>query len=193
MTKYLLPVWILLLVSLSLNAIQAAQEAEIVAYAIAAEIQTGQPIFLDLQCGEWTSALTQQLTRILLSQKADLRVDNSDTDTIIANSDEVSNSVKLADYGLDSALLVQVSLNLKWQEKVQRNFFSYHSERSPVYSFETKQIQLPKQQVLKLSTYDFFRPHSADTGVSRLRLRWFEPLVAGAAIASMVFLLWNFD
>ncbi len=189
MIKYLLPVWILLCYALPLSAVQATHEAEIVAYAIAAEIQTGQPVFLNLQCGDWTPALMQQLTHILVNQNVDLRLDKSSTE----DSEASNNMPNLTEYSLDSALLVQVNLNLKWQEKVQRNFFSYHSERSPVFSFETRQIQLPQQKVLKISTYDFIRPSSVDAEVSRLRLRWFEPLVAGAAIASMVFLLWNFD
>ncbi|MDD4310333.1 MAG: hypothetical protein PHO32_08135, partial [Candidatus Cloacimonetes bacterium] len=76
---------------------------------------------------------------------------------------------------------------------VQKNFFSYRSERQPVYSFETRQIQLPEQRLLKISAYDFVRPNSPETVASRMQFRWFEPLVAGAAIGSMIFLLWNFD
>jgi len=100
MIKYLLPVWILLCYALPLSAVQATHEAEIVAYAIAAEIQTGQPVFLNLQCGDWTPALMQQLTHILVNQNVDLRLDKSSTE----DSEASNNMPNLTEYSLDSAL-----------------------------------------------------------------------------------------
>lgn len=187
MLRYLLPVCLLLCLCLPLSAVQMAQEAHDIASAIAGEIQTGQPVLLELRTGEWTPALSQQLSQLLIERGFDLRTFNQEA------SEPDSGLPDLATYGLNEALLVQVDLNIKWQEKVQRNFFSYHSERHPVYSFETRQIMLPEQRLIKVSAYDFYRDSSPDTEFSRLRLRWFEPLVASAAIASMIFLLWNFD
>ena len=181
---------------LSLGAVQAAQEAETIAAAIAKEIQTDQPIFVDIHAGEWTAALAQNLYRLLIAKGADVRTQSQnqlDPASAFPPLDEEPGTLKLAEYNLGSAVLVQVNLNIKWQEEVNKSFFSYRSERRPVYSFETKQIKLPEQRLLKVSAYDFFRPNSPETQVSSLRLRWFEPLVAGAAIASMIFLLWNFD
>lgn len=193
MTRYLFPVWIFLICSLSLNAVQAAHEAEIIALAISTEIQTGQPVFLDLKCGEWTPALSQHLVSQLLARNEDVRINFSDLEGDLAESEVGLSRIKLSDYGLSQALLVQVNLNLKWQEEVQRNFFSYRSTRKPVYSFEISQIKLPEQKIIKVSNYDYRRPSNPDEEVSRLRMRWFEPLVAGAAIGSMIFLLWNFN
>lgn len=190
MLKILLPVWIFLCLWLPLLAVQAAQEAVEIASAIAQEIQTGEPVFLELHTGEWTPALSQQLSMLLIERGTDLRTAN---ETDHSELEPAVGQINLANYGLESALLVQVELNVKWLEVVQRNFFSYRSERHPIYSFETKQILLPQQRLIKVSSYDFNRPNSPDTEISRLRLRWFEPLVASAAIASMIFLLWNFN
>jgi len=193
MFKHLLSVWLFGCLAFALSAVQTTHDAEQIARAIAPEIQTGLPVFLDLQCGDWTTALSQQLTAQLLARGADLRIDLSSLATEVALPDSAASGIRLSDYGLDSALLVQVSLNLKWQEVVQRNFFSYRSERHPIYSFETRQIQLPEQKILKISSYDFDPPKAAEKDRPQLRMRWFEPLVAAAAIGSMIFLLWNFD
>lgn len=193
MTRFLLTVWILLCLSIGLNAIQAAHEAEIIALAIADEIQTGQPVFLDLNCGEWTPALSQHLVSQLIARNEDVRLQFSDQEAGISDTETNLSQIKPSDYGLSQALLVQVNLNLKWRDEVQRNFFSYRSTRQPVYSFEISQIQLPQQKILKVSSYDFSRPKNPEEDLVRLRMRWFEPLVAGAAIGSMIFLLWNFN
>lgn len=193
MYKILLPVCIFLCFSFALAAVQASHEAETIASAIASEIQTGQPVFLDIRCGDWTPSVTQHLTNSLLNKNIDVRTELSSDYTQTPDTQELESSIKLSDYGLSSALLVQVNLNIKWEDVVQRKFFSYNSERRPVYSFETRQILLPAMQISKISTYDFSRPNASDSQDSRLRFRWFEPLVASAAIASMIFLLWNFD
>ncbi|MDD4310494.1 MAG: hypothetical protein PHO32_08950, partial [Candidatus Cloacimonetes bacterium] len=172
MFKYLLPVWILLCLCLPLRAVQAAHEAQQIAAAIASEIQTGEPIILDLRTGEWTAALSQNLYDLLLKKGADLRteaLDELDSNQMLTDEPEEYNSPRLSDYGIDSAILVQVNLNVKWQDVVQKNFFSYRSERQPVYSFETRQIQLPEQRLLKISAYDFVRPKSPETVASRMQ------------------------
>ncbi|MDD2228872.1 MAG: hypothetical protein PHY48_05640 [Candidatus Cloacimonetes bacterium] len=196
MFKYLLSVCIFLCLCLPTWSIKAAKEAEIIASEIAKEIQTDEPIFLDLRAGEWTAPLIQDLSRILLSRGADLR-DNPNALQIPEYSLELADNslghINLPDYGITNAVLVQVNLSVKWQEKIEKSFFSYHSTRQPVYSFETKQIHLPDLRLIKISAYDFSRLDSPDSEVSNLRLRWFEPLVAAAAIGSMIFLLWNYD
>lgn len=195
MFKYLLPVFIFLAVCLPQWSMQATQEAEQIASAIASEIQTAEPIFLDLRTGEWTTALSQSLSKMLISRGADLRDNpslNAPNSINMADSDSLM-PINLKSYGLNSAILVQVNLNVKWQEKVEKNFFSYRSSRHPVYSFETRQIHLPDQRIVKINSYDFNRMDAPETEASRLRLRWFEPIVAATAIGSMVFLLWNFN
>ncbi len=196
MLKYLLPVCILFSLCIPVWGLQAAHEAETIAVAIAKEIQTGEPIFLDLRTGEWTTSLNQSLAQILLTRGADLR-DNPNSlqspEFAMDNTEDGFKQINLKEYSITSAVLVQVNLNVKWQEQVEKNFFSYRSTRHPIYSFETKQIHLPDQRLIKVSSYDFSRADSPEREDSRLRLRWFEPLVAATAIGSMIFLLWNFD
>lgn len=196
MLKYLLPVCILFSLCIPVWGLQAAHEAETIAVAIAKEIQTGEPIFLDLRTGEWTTSLNQSLAQILLTRGADLR-DNPNSlqnpEFAMDTTEEGFKQINLKEYSITSAVLVQVNLNVKWQERVEKNFFSYRSTRHPIYSFETKQIHLPDQRLIKVSSYDFSRADSPEREDSRLRLRWFEPLVAATAIGSMIFLLWNFD
>ncbi len=195
MIKYLLPVFIFLGLCLSSWGMQATHEAEQIASAIAKEIQTGEPIFLDLRTGEWTPALNQNLAKLLITQGADLR-DNPSIQTAELQTQAVTDTlmpINLKGYGISSALMVQVNLSVKWEEKVEKNFFSYRSSRHPVYIFETRQIHLPDQRILKISSYELDRKDTTETEASRLRLRWFEPIVAATAIGSMVFLLWNFN
>jgi len=196
MYKVLLPVCIFLCLCLPMFGVQASHEAELIAEAIANEIQTGEPIFLDIHAGEWTASLSQKLSLALLKRGADIR-DNPNSllnpEFDIEYTDEGFKQINLKDYALNSAVLVQVNMNIKWQEEVQKNFFSYRSIRRPVYSFETKQIRLPDKQLTKVSSYDFVREDAPEKDFSLLRLRWFEPIVAATAIGSMIFLLWNFD
>ncbi|MGB3939860.1 MAG: hypothetical protein WBK79_08675, partial [Candidatus Cloacimonas acidaminovorans] len=72
MKKYLLPVCFLLLIS-KLLSFQETLTLDQIITEIATEIQTGQPIFLDINCGEWNPVLTQKLSTNLLEKGADLR------------------------------------------------------------------------------------------------------------------------
>mgnify|MGYP006967020225 CR=1 FL=1 len=99
----------------------------------------------------------------------------------------------LLDYGVDSANLVQIDMNIKWQTTEQKGFFFYRSERKPVYSFSIKQIRLPMHKLISISTYDYSQSSARDNTMPSTRLRWFEPLFATAAVASLVFLLWTIE
>ena len=100
---------------------------------------------------------------------------------------------KLSDYGINSAILISVDLNLKWQVVERKSFLSYRSERIPVYSFITKQIQLPEYRLLSIDHYDFAPQDNIDSSISAPRLKWFEPLIASTAVASIIFLLWTIE
>ena len=191
--RFWLAVCISICLCFPLLAIQATQEAKVIALAIADEIQTGQPVFLELECGDCTAALSQELSELLIQRGFDLRIAKDNHAPLLNSEGEELSILRLQDYALDSALLVRIQLNLKWQEQVQRNFFSYKRDRLPIYSFEIMQILLPEQRLLKLSSYEFSRPQAKEAEASNLRMRWFEPLIAGAAIGSLIFLLWNFD
>jgi len=191
MKKYWLFVCFLLLIS-ELLSFQDPVTLDEITSEIAKEIQIGQPIFLDINCGEWNSELTQKLSNLLLAKGADLRYNLQETASA-QSSPEAENIPNLMALGLDNALLVQIKLNIVWQETVKSSFFSYRTERYPVHIFDIRQIQLPAQQVLKITTHNLPRPNPDNSGMGSWHFRWFEPLVAGAAIGSLVFLLWNFD
>ena len=191
MKKYWLSVCFLLLIS-ELLSLQDPLPLNKITSEIATEIQIGQPIFLDINCGEWNPVLTQKLSAELLEKGADLRYNLSETkiDQAYTEDEKVPNFLIP---GLEKALLVQINLNIVWQETVKSSFFSYRTERYPVHIFEIRQIQLPAQQILKISTYSLPLPNPDSSGTGSLHFRWFEPLVASAAIGSLIFLLWNFD
>jgi len=141
MKKYLLPVCFLLLIS-KLLSFQETLTLDQIITEIATEIQTGQPIFLDINCGEWNPVLTQKLSTNLLEKGADLRYNLSETNAGISSPEE-KKVPDLSVLGLEKALLVQINLNIAWQETVKSSFFSYRTERYPVHIFEIRQIQLP--------------------------------------------------
>ena len=184
-------VWLLVIMASCMCALQVSQEAVQIAEALSAQIQTQEPLILQVDAGEWTTALEQELSARLLNQGADLRIPQMSDPALVADS--LGSELNLSRYGVGSALLVRISLNLKWEEHASTGFFSYHSTRIPVYSFITSQIELPGWRLVKRSSYDFHRPAAKQTEASGLRLKWFEPLIASTAIVSMIFLLWNFN
>ncbi|MCD8480449.1 MAG: hypothetical protein LRZ88_09650 [Candidatus Cloacimonetes bacterium] len=170
---------------------QQQKESDDIANSIAEFIDTDLPVLLDIRCGEWTPALSQSLSRLLLAKGTDIRELGS-----AAHFDEHSQtplSATLAEYGLSGANLVQVELILKWQMIEHKSFFSYRTERKPIYSFVVKQLKLPEHQLTKVNTHDFSPAESRESSISAPRLRWFEPLIAGSALASIIFLLWTIE
>jgi len=184
-------VWVMFITATFLGAVQVSQEAATIAGALVDEIQTREPVILQVDAGEWTTPLEQELLSQLLAKGMDVRM--SPVGSTPSEPDSLSNPLNLAAYGIDSALLLKIGLNLKWEEHSSTGFFSYHSQRVPVYSFTASQISLPGWRIVKQSSFDFHRPNLQQTETSGLRLKWFEPLIASAAIVSLVFLLWNFN
>ncbi|HNV93158.1 MAG TPA: hypothetical protein P5518_05870 [Candidatus Cloacimonas sp.] len=191
MPKYLLPLCFFVLCANFLLS-QESLALDSIATSIAEEIQIGQPIFLDINCGDWNPVLTEKLSSKLLEAGADLRYNLSDGKGAITFTEE-GKAIDLSAFGLSEALLIQVNLNILWKEESKSSFFSYKTQRYPVHIFETRQIELPSQQLKKISTYSLPLPENKTSGTSSLHRHWFEPIVAGAAIGSLVFLLWNFD
>ncbi len=170
---------------------QQDSEVELIAAQIAELIPTTDAIFLDLRCGEWTPALSQELNRILLENGADIRQIRSYP--IFAETNEDERGVRLDDYALDQARLVRVNMNIRWQTQERKSFFSYRTEQMVVYDFELRQLLLPEHRLIKIDTIKHTVPSSQDGSISAPRLRWFEPLIASTAIASIVFLLWTLE
>jgi len=167
------------------------EEAGQIAAHIAGLLNSDMPVFLDIRCGEWTPALSQCLRDTLLERSFDLREAKSRA-LFDPDNTNMENS-KLSDYGINSAILISVELNLKWQVVERKSFLSYRSERIPVYSFITKQIQLPEYRLLSIDHYDFAPQDNIDSSISAPRLKWFEPLIASTAVASIIFLLWTIE
>ncbi len=195
MPNRLFLVWVFVTALGLLSAVQIAQEADIIAEALAQRVQTSEPIFISINAGEWTNSLNNSLSQKLLARGLDIRqrLDQLPDSGELGMGLAMSDSLDLASLGISGALLLQIALNMKWEQQTEKTFFAYHSERRPVYSFEMKQIRLPEQKLLDISNYDYLRDNAPETEHSRLRLRWFEPVVASAAIASMIILLWNFN
>ncbi len=167
------------------------EDAEQIAIHIADQLHSDLPVFLDIRCGEWTPALSQSLRDILLQRSFDLREAKS---RALFDPDNTSmENGTLNEYGISSAILVSVELNLKWQVVERKSFLSYRSERIPVHSFITKQIQLPEYRLLNIDHYDFVQQDSKDGSISSPRLKWFEPIIVSTAVASFIFFLWTFE
>jgi len=166
-------------------------ESELIAQQIADYLDPSQPLFLDIRCGEWTPALNQSLSKILLERSFDLR--QSLSNSPLRGYEPDTETPNLTDYGIDSAVLASVELSLKWKILEHKNFFSYRTERIPVYSFITKQTKLPENRLLRIDDYDFVPDESEQSSFSAPRLQWFEPIIVGTAVASIIFLLWTIE
>ena len=195
MTRYcalgLLMTMLLLAHATMVWAEQPDEELGAVARDIADAIALDQALFLDLRCGEFSPALSKNLSQLLLERGADIR--QSSAHSFYTEFDPESESISLDEYGLQQALLVQVQLNIKWVTKEHKSFLSYRTERKAVHSFEVKQVQLPGRQLIDIDSFEYMQPDSAENTVSAPHLRWFEPLIATTAIASIIFLLWTME
>lgn len=195
MTKYRalgLLVTILLLSHASMAwAEQTDAELRKIAQDIAKTIAIDQALFLDLRCGEFTPVLSRELSQSLLERGADIR--QSAVHSFYTDFDAESESISLDEYGLRQALLVQVQMNIKWMTKEHKSFLSYRTERKAVHSFEVKQVQLPERMLMEVDSFDYVQSGSAQSTLSAPHLRWFEPLIATTAIASIIFLLWTIE
>lgn len=194
MTRYRalgLLIIVLLLAHTVVWAEQPDDELRAVAQDIADAIALDQALFLDLRCGEFSPALSRNLSQLLLEQGADIR--QSSAHSFYTEFDPESESISLDEYGLQQALLVQVQMNIKWVTKEHKSFLSYRTERKAVHSFEVKQVQLPGRQLIDIDSFDYLQPYSAESTMSAPHLRWFEPLIATTAIASIIFLLWTIE
>ena len=182
---------VLLFAHTSVWAEQPDDELGEIARDIAGIIAVDQALFLDLRCGEFSPALSMQLSQLLLERDADLR--QSSAHSFYTEFDPESESISMEEYGLQKALLVPVQMTIKWVTKEHKSFFSYRTERNAVHSFEVKQIQLPGRQLIDIESFEYVQSDSAESTLSAPHLRWFEPLIAATAIASIIFLLWTIE
>lgn len=167
------------------------EEADRIAQEIVSGLSSEHALVLDIRCGEWTPALSQSLRQLLIDRSFDVREIRSQD--LLNLSEMHEEAFDMKSIGIESAVLVNVELNLKWQMLEHRRFLSYRTERVPVLSFIVKQIKLPEQRLLQIDSYDFVQAGSRDSSMSSMRLRWFEPLIVSSAVASIIFLLWTIE
>lgn len=163
--------------------------------AIIAQIDTDKPIFLDVRAGDWSPALTSEIEIQLLKRGDEIRrvksgdqlPANSISDTLVTAEKDFD----LGDYALKEAVLLQVDMELEWQTLEHRSFISYSSERKPLYVFTIRQILLPGHKLEKVGSTQY--QFSADKGsaITSSGIKWFEPMLATAALASIIYLLWT--
>lgn len=176
-------------------------EMDKVSAEIAALINTDLPIFLEVRAGEWTSALTSGIKRLLLQKGADVRErrvqdhlpaasieDEEPIDFLLEDDQDL---IDLAPYLLKTASLVSIDLDLQWQVVEHKSFLSYRSERKPMYVFNIKQVLLPQQKLQKVSTYTHHPISEQTPAYATTSIKWFEPMLVTAALASIIYLLWT--
>lgn len=165
------------------------------AVQLAGLIDIGQPLFLELRTGEWTSSLETALRSELLLRGADLRESTTAHSSVFFLEEhegiQASLITRLQSYGLETASLVQINMEIGWETVEHKGFLSYRRERHPVYNFTVKQISLPDARLTMIRSLVFQRSSDRSAEFLSSRLRWFEPVVASLGLASMVFLLWT--
>lgn len=182
---------LLLFTAAYLAAAPLQNDAEEVATRLLPLIDTSQPVILDIRCGEWSNALFHSLSLQLLERGADLRDFPPDIWDESQGQEQINDHLR--EYGIKNANLVSLELNLQWKTIEHQSFFSYRSERKPEYVFQLKQTRLPQRQLSQIDSISFSPAESRDTSLSAPRLRWFEPIFAATALASIIFLLWTIE
>jgi len=173
------------------------QKAPEVARALLDSLNLTAPVILDIRCREWTSTLEKEIRSQLLKRQADIR------EPLVADQMAGNNPDSLASLSLQTgtalldalslrqAVLLQVDMEQNLINKDKRRPFSYQRYRIPVYDFYLKQVLLPGQQLLNTRSYRISDPAEPEQPGSILSMKWYEPLVATAVVASLVIMLWT--
>ncbi|MBM4403701.1 MAG: hypothetical protein FJ042_04870 [Candidatus Cloacimonetes bacterium] len=161
-------------------------------------IDTTLPVVIEITAGDWTIPLQTELRARLLELGTDIReVDESIQIPENLWDDQIPEQVlllsKLSALGLSEVIVVQIRLDLQWQIREQRKFFSYKRERLPLYSFHIKCMQLPDFRLLRIGTYTVVGKSNPIDRTQQYRLKWFEPVIATVAIGSIIYLLWTIE
>ena len=161
-------------------------------------ITTDEPLILDIRAGEWSQALATEIKKLLLEQGADLR-EIMPRQHSPAFFDEESDSLDeeesydLESLNLTKAILLLVEMELQWQTVSKKGFLTYSSQRKPLYVFNIKQIELPSRQLRKLDTISKELNTSHTQNQTLHGIKWYEPMLVTAALASIIYLLWTIE
>ncbi len=163
--------------------------------AIVELIDTDTPIFLEVRAGEWSPVLTGEIERQLLQRGAEIRQvmsgDHLPASSVADSIITPERSIDLANYALKTASLVRVDMDLTWQTLEHRSFISYSSERKPVYEFTVRQIRLPEHRLQKVGSTQFQFSGERSGSIASTGIKWFEPMLVTATLASIIYLLWT--
>jgi hypothetical protein len=191
--------FMLLATAVHAEAVNPEQKAPEILSALADSLVFTYPVILDIRCGEWTSALERELRRKLLLRKADVRETGvgmfSDAGNLLIPEQETVtelNAAKLLQsLGLFRAELLELTMEQSVESGEKRNLISYSKYRMPVYRFTLKQIELPEQRLVSLQEYKLNSVPEIENPGSLLAMKWYEPIVAGAVLGSLVYALWS--
>lgn len=184
MRKVLLLVLVLFYLRLAAEPLKGA-EPEFISERIVDLIDVSQPLILDIQAGDLTPRLEFLIHGMLLSKGADLR--DSGHAAFLENPED------LAPFMLQSVNLVKVELDLGDTTVEHKNFLSYRSERVPFYKFRVRQIRLPGNKLLSIDELSFTDGSPKSNGPLLSNLKWFEPILASTALATLIYLLWTIE
>ena len=168
-------------------------EPEIISNQIVNLIDLSEPIFLDIQAGDFTSALDYHIRYMLLEKGADIREWTSENNPFYLPSLTDSIPKSLLPLSLAKARLVIITMDLGSTKVETKSFLSYHSESYPLYSFQIKQIELPSYKLLRVDNLSFTDSKIRSSNSNITSLKWFEPILAVTAISSIIYLLWTIE
>ncbi len=194
MRKFLVPLLALMCFHLGAESRYASAEPEFISERIVELIDTDRPLILDIQAGDLTPRLDFLIRGLLLSKGADLReTDPFAGSELAAAQGDTLLAINLAPYALQNLNLVSIGMELGGTTLESKSFLSYRSERHPLYTFQVKQIRLPGYKLLKIEELSFSDQELKTSGPSLSKLKWFEPVLATTALASLIYLLWTIE
>lgn len=194
MRSFLVPLLALMCLHLSAEANFATAEPEFISRRIVELIDTSRPLLLDIQAGDLTPRLDHLIRGLLLEKGADLRESDplAEAPAPLAGEDSLK-TLDLAPYALQSIDLVSIGLVLGGTTIENKGFLSYRCERLPLYTFQIKQIRLPGYKLLSINELSFVDREQKSGGLKLSNLKWFEPVLASTALATLIYLLWTIE
>lgn len=183
----------------SVQLLDADRLAPLAVAELVDSLQFTHPVVLDIRCGEWTPAMERELRKMLLERKVDVREISFG---LLKDSNEYLPLAMESDFGVNGDMLLKMLklpqadyLELTLEQSVvtgeKRNFLSYSRYRMPVYTFVLKQIALPEQRLTAFSEYKLKGEPEVENPGSLLAMKWYEPILAGAILGSLVYMLWT--
>lgn len=166
-------------------------DPQLISARIVGLIDLAAPVLLDIQAGDLTSGLEFHIRQGLLERGADLREWPGQADAESAPEADSLPFPRLDVMALQAANLVQISLEIGSAALERKNFLSYSSERYPLYTFQIRQLALPARRLTRIDSLSFLDRSHEPESVRLSGLKWFEPVLASAVLASIVYLLWT--